>query len=215
MKSILIRIFILIFLINTNCVVKKDENNIDKSTFKKDSILGINYSQELCQMYGLDQGIRSNELKFNKSVIMPSIDSLNFKKLVSLVEKYDYPNSTNIEYEILKQPCVYMAAPAILLHNPHRLINEPKYFDLFLNQIKKGKMDATFFADIIDKYFWLHSYNTTERRVLIGSQFGKPCIQTKDKTNKIRIEIGLKPLADNEFLNCENEDLSIMFDKLN
>lgn len=41
---------------------------------------------------------------------------------------------------------------------------------------------------------------------MYGSQFGKPCIQHKEETNKARLEIGLEILPDSMFVNCEKND---------
>jgi hypothetical protein len=61
----------------------------------------------------------------------------------------------------------------------------------------------------MDKYYWTISKNKNTPRVFYGSQFGKPCIQTKETTNKARVEIGLKPLNDDEFVDCEGEELDM------
>lgn|SRR5690554_2458518 len=163
---------------------------------------------ELCQIYGFDQGIRDLSLDFNKREIMLKIDTLNFKRVVSFVEKNGFPTrkllGDNIDVE-----CVGSAVIAVLLHNPHRLVNEQKYFDLFLTEVKKGNLQADYFATILDKYYWAHSKNKQTRRVFYGSQFGKPCIQTKEETNLARIEIGLEPLKDEDFTDCGDEELNM------
>ena len=164
---------------------------------------------ELCQIYGFDQGIRDFSLEFDKRQIMPKIDTINFNKIVAFVEKNGFP-TRNLLGDKFSIECVSMAAPAVLLHNPHRLVNEKKYFDLFLDEVKKGNMPVEFFATVLDKYYWGQSINKKERRVFYGSPFGKPCIQTKEETNKARIEIGLEPLKDEEFVDCSNEELFVM-----
>ena len=95
------------------------------------------------------------------------------------------------------------------MHNPHRLVKEKLYFDLFLNEVKKGNLDASFYATILDKYYWINSKNKETRRIFYGSQFVKPCIQTKEATNKARIEIGLEALEDSGFVDCGDEVLDM------
>lgn len=178
------------------------------STAQDDSKLKDSLAFELCQIYGFDQGIRDFSLDFNRREIMPKIDTLNFNRVVSFVEQNSFPtrkllgNRMDIE-------CVGGAVIAVLLHNPHRLVNEQRYFDLFLNEVKNGNLTADFFATILDKYYWAHSKNKETRRVFYGSQFGKPCIQTKEATNLARLEIGLDALKDEDFVDCENEELNM------
>lgn len=105
--------------------------------------------------------------------------------------------------------CVELAVPAVLLHNPNRLVKEKKYFDLFFNEVKKDNLRASYFAMILDKYYWVYSKNKQTRRVFYGSEFGKPCIQTKVATNSARIEIGLKALDDDGFVDCGDEELDM------
>ncbi|MEZ0006862.1 hypothetical protein ABH942_002240 [Flavobacterium sp. 28YEA47A] len=177
---------------------------ISENTFKQDSL-----AFELCKMYGFDQGIRDNKLSFNKKELMPKIDSTNFANMVDFIIKNGYPTEALLGERNMKHECVEAAVVAILLHNPHRLVNEKVYFDLFLKEVNKGNIDNAFFASVLDKYYWLNSTNKKQRRVFYGSQFGKPCIQTKEATNKARIEIGLKPLNEDEFIDCGQEELNM------
>lgn len=177
---------------------------ISENTFKQDSL-----AFELCKMYGFDQGIRTNKLNFNKRELMPKIDSVNFSNMVDFIIKNGYPTEELVGERNMKHECVEAAVAAILLHNPHRLVNEKVYFDLFLKEVNKGNIDNAFFASVLDKYYWLNSPNKKQRRVFYGSQFGKPCIQTKEATNTARIEIGLKPLNDEEFIDCGQEELNM------
>ncbi|RKS22005.1 hypothetical protein CLV94_2642 [Flavobacterium endophyticum] len=177
---------------------------ISEITFKQDSL-----AFELCKMYGFDQGIRDSKLTFNKKELMPKVDSISFANLVNFVTKNGYPTETLLGKRNIKQECVESAAVAILLHNPHRLVNEKVYFDLFLKEVKKGNIDSNFFASVLDKYYWINSPNKKKRKVFYGSEFGKPCIQTKEATNKARIEIGLLPLKEEEFIDCGQEELNM------
>lgn len=88
------------------------------------------------------------------------------------------------------------------MHNPQQLVNEQEYFELFLNDVKSGNLKPESLALVLDKYYRVNSKNKTTRCVFYGSQFGKPCIQTKKATNKARIEIGLEALEDSVFVDC-------------
>lgn len=180
------------------------KSGISKQAFKQDSL-----AFELCKMYGFDQGIRDRKLTFNKRELMPRVDSISFGRLVDFVKINGYPTENLLGKRNMSQECVQSAAVAILLHNPHRLVNEKTYFDMFLKEVKNGNIDSNFFASIIDKYYWINSPNKKQRRVFYGSDFGTPCIQTKEDTNKARLEIGLLPLNDSEFVDCGTEQLDI------
>lgn len=175
-----------------------------QETFRQDSL-----AFELCRIYGFDQGIRDTGLNFNKRELMPKIDSLTFDKVMAFVRANGYPTEALLGERNMNHECVEAAVPAVLLHNPHRLVKDRKNFDLFFNEVKKGNLDKDFFVAVLDKYYWINSPNKKQRRVFYGSQFGKPCIQTKESTNKARIEIGLEPLADEDFIDCGDEVLNM------
>src|SRR5205814_1327911 len=105
-----------------------------------------------------------------------------------------YPTKKLLGEKNYKHECVYVASGAVLLHNYWRLAKENEYYDLFLTEVKKGNMKPETFANVLDKYYFANSKNRQTRRVFYGSDWGKPCIQTKEATNKARMEIGLKPL---------------------
>ena len=184
---------------------KNEQEYIVKQNKIKDSL-----AFELCQIYGLDQGIRDYSIKFdNRQQVTLALDTLNFNKIVAFVTANGYPTQKLLGTENFDNECVALAFTAVLLHNPTRLVKEKKYFDLFLNEVKKNNLEASYFAMILDKHYWAYSKNKEIRRVFYGSQFGKPCIQTKDATNKARIEIGLKPLQDDGFVDCGDEELDM------
>lgn len=195
-------LFLITFLSTVNLIAQTSKNI--RNTFVQDSL-----AFELCKIYGSDQGIRDFSLNFNRTEIMPKMDTLSFNKIVSFLIINGYPNKALLGERNMKHECVEAAFVAVLLHNPHRLVNEQKYFDLFLNEVKKGNLDPGFYATILDKYYWAKSKNKEDRRVFYGSQFGKPCIQTKEATNKAREEIGLKPLEASGFVDCGNEQLDM------
>lgn len=186
-------------------IQKQQTAEIDLRLERKQDSLAF----ELCQIYGLDQGIRDSRITFNKAEIMSSIDTLSFIRIVNFVVMNGFPTEELVGKRNYSQECVVLSFPAVLLHNPKRLVNEQKYFDLFLNEVKKGNLQAEYYAMILDKYYWGNSKNKTTRRVFYGSQFGKPCIQTKEATNKARIEIGLEALEDDGFVDCGDEVLDM------
>lgn len=196
-------ILILIFLIG--CRTKSNVTGlIDLSNRHQDSL-----AFELCKIYGFDQGIRDFSIDFNRKEIMPKVDTLNFNRIVSFLTQNGYPTKDLLGEKNMQHECVQAAFVAVLLHNPHRLVNEQKYFDLFLNEVRKGNLKPDFYATILDKYYWAKSTNKETRRVFYGSQFGKPCIQTKEATNKARAEIGLDFLEDTDFVDCGSEQLDM------
>jgi len=170
----------------------------EESTANQHLLDSIAY--ELCTMYGLDQGIRDRKVwgEINKTTAR-NIDSLNFAKLVSIVQEFGYPNENILGDRYKAHSCVIMSSSAIMLHNPHKIIHDQALFDLFLDEVNKGNLSREFFATILDKYYWFKSRG---EHVMYGSSFGIPCIDTKDETNRLRKEIGLKPLKDEEFKDC-------------
>ena len=183
-------------------------SNLSAQTLNSESTVSIQDSLafELCKIYGFDQGIRDRSLSLAFTKHSQEIDTLNFKKIVAFVKEHGYPTEKLLGERNMKHECVESSFVAVLLHNPHRLVNEKLYYDLFLEEVKKGNMSADFFAAVLDKYYWMKSKNKENRRVFYGSAFGQPCIQTKKETNKARIEIGLKPLIDSEFVDCAGEE---------
>lgn len=196
MKKLL---FLSILLLSFACTENKKPSISEESTVNQQLIDSIAY--ELCTMYGLDQGIRERKVwrEINKSTAR-NIDSLNFTKLVSIVKEFGYPNEKILGDRYKAHSCVIMSSTAIMLHNPHKIIHDQALFDLFLDEVNKGNLSREFFATILDKYYWSKSRG---ERVMYGSSFGVPCIDTKDETNRLRLEIGLEPLKDEEFKDCE------------
>ena len=186
------KVLILIFIAATSIAQNK------KLTFSEN--LKDSLSFELCQMYGLDQGVRLSSGFQGKWNFIHSVDSLNFEKAVNFIEKFGYPTEKLVGAKNYQYECVSSAFKAIFLHNPVRITQEEKYFNLLLNEVNKGNLERELFASMLDKYYWLKKGNN--RHVLYGSEFGKPCIQTKELTNSSRKKIGLLPLQDHEFLNC-------------
>lgn len=192
-KSSKVSVFIkvlLLFVVLYGCSAQSKRNSENNLAF------------ELCAMYGLDQGIRNYDIKFNRSEIMPKIDSANFYRLITIIKENGYPNPKNVGKRNLKdQECVDLAAVAILLHNPHRVAKEDDVRNLLLQEVEKGNMKREFLAAILDKYYWSKKGNN--RRVYYGTQFGKPCIKDRAKSDSLRKAISLPPLKTEDFKNCE------------
>ena len=167
---------------------------------QENQVLKDSLAFELCQIYGLDQGIRNSPGFENKMLLVRSIDTFNFKKIVRFIENYGIPNEKLLGEKNYSQECVQAAFGAVMLHNPHMIVNEKKNFDFFLDLVKKGQLKSQTLALILDKYYWVKSHG---KSVLYGSQFGKPCIDDKDKTNEARKIIGLPPLDNSGFVDCD------------
>ncbi|MCH8535741.1 MAG: hypothetical protein LAT51_11775 [Flavobacteriaceae bacterium] len=194
-------ILISLVIAGISCSEKNEVSDVKSSTNLDENKIAFQDSLafELCTMYGLDQGIRDTK-NYDKSVIMPKVDSLNFKRLVSFVKDNGFPNQQLLGTRFAGHECVEFAAMAIMLHNPHRLVNEKEYFNLFLEEVEKGNLPRSHFVDVLDKYYFMKS---GWQHAMYGSQFGQPCITTKKQTNKLREEVGLEPLKDEEFKDCD------------
>lgn len=158
---------------------------------------------ELCQIYGLDQGIRQMGLGGGKRDI--KIDSVNFVKMLGIIEQYGFPCEKTLG-EYFRGECVTMAAIAVMLHNPHRIVSDKKAFDLLLREVNRGNLSAKVFANFLDKYYFMKTLNTT-RKVYYGSQWGKPCIEDRAVSDSLRREIGLPPLREEDFKNCDETNV--------
>jgi len=191
----------LIFIFTlTNCTAPKNVKSLH-SDLSAQKNLQDSLAFELCQLYGLDQGVRS-PITEGKRISWQAVqytDTITFNKLLAFVKDNGFPREELLG-ENYKRECVQAAAGSVLLHNPHMLINNKEYKNIFINQVRKGNLPAGFLATVLDKYYWAKKAN--EHKVLYGSQFGMPCRDIKEETNKARTEIGLPPLADSLFKDC-------------
>ena len=200
------KIYVLLFLIIQVFYVFSQQNTkTDSIKYLQDSL-----AFELAQMYGLDQGIRVSEGFPNKMKLIQNVDTFNFERMMKFVRENGIPSKKLVGEENFKRECVQSAFFAIMLHNPHRLVNEKEYFNIILNEVKKGNLKKEYFATILDKYYWA---KTHRKDVMYGSQFGSPCLNHKEKTNKLRKEIGLPALKESEFKKCEKIYLEPWFRK--
>jgi len=184
---------------------------INRATERKQDSLAF----ELCQIYGSDQGIRNDFLKrehIDFGNVYQAIDTLNFNRIIRFIESNGFPNKKLLGEKNYSFECVYSAFP-VLLHNAFLIATQEKYFNLLLKEVTAGNLKPEGFSFLLDKYYWGKSENKETRRVFYGSQFGKPCIQTKEATNKARIEIGLEALEDAGFVDCGDEVLDMPKDR--
>ena len=157
-----------------------------------------NLAFELCEIYGIDQGIRQEGIVIDKKSNI-KIDSLNFQRVINFINKNGYPNKDNIGTYI-NEKCVQAAAIVVLLHNPQHVVNNKEYRDLLIKEVKKGNMKEETLLLIMDKYYW---HISKGKKVYMGSKFGKPCIKDRAKSDSLRKAISLPPLKTEDFKNCE------------
>lgn len=156
---------------------------------------------ELCQIYGLDQGVRNSPGFENKMMLVRSIDTFNFKRIVHFIKDNGMPSEKLLGKRNYSQECVEGAFYAVMLHNPHLIANDEEYFDFFVDLVKKGELESQTLALILDKYYIMKN---GRRSVLYGSQFGMPCLTSKDESNIARQKIGLPPLKESDFVDCNS-----------
>lgn len=187
----------------TNCKVNHSHQKYQMSSRKQDSL-----AFELCQIYGSDQGIRDMKLLTSKSRVLafiPSLDSINFFKIMNFVETNGFPNRKLLGDSNYSHECVESAPIAVLLHTPHMLVNNKQYLNVFIEEVKKGNIKPQTLALILDKYYWVKKDEFGNRELLYGSQFGKPCFKNRKKSDSVRNDIGLPPLPDSMFIDCKKQ----------
>lgn len=188
MKIIYIIIIITSFLA---CKATKKDNKLYEDIQKKNAF-------ELCEIYGIDQGIRQEGIVIDKKSNI-KIDSLNFQRVINFINKNGYPNKDNIGTYI-NEECVQAAAIVVLLHNPQHIVNNKEYRDILIKEVKKGNMKEETLLLIMDKYYW---HISKGKKVYMGSKFGKPCIDDKVISDSLRKEIGLHPIKKEFFKECD------------
>jgi len=185
------------------------DKSFDKSNENAENILITNdrlkdsLSFELCKMHGLDQGIReSTRMKDKWSFIHP-IDSINFHKTIDFIKEFGYPTKELLGEENFSFECVAAAAFAVLLHNPHIIVNNEEYVDLLLEEVNNGRLSLDSLLLFLDKYYVIRRDENGNPMLLYGSQFGKPCLSNRSKSDEARKKLGLEPLKDEEFKSCD------------
>ncbi|WP_064966004.1 hypothetical protein [Tenacibaculum ovolyticum] len=158
---------------------------------------------ELCKIYGLDQGIRSLKPSPNKIKALKEIDAINFQRILAFVKVNGIPSEKLLGKKNMSQECVEASMIAVLLHTPNLLVNNKEYLDVFLKEVKKGNLKKETLVSILDKYYWVKRDSFGNRKLLYGSQFGRPCFKYRKKSDSVREIIGLEPLPDSLFINCK------------
>lgn len=192
-------LFLLLFISISSCSLlnirskKTSSKNIVATSKKQDSL-----SFELCQIYGLDQGIRNSEGFENKMLLIQSIDSFNYYKVVEFIKHNGYPTQELLGLKNFKNECVEAAIPVVLLHNPHMIVNSDEQLSFFLKLVKMKQISESLLLTILDKYY-LYKYG----KVMYGSQFGMPCRKDSIICNSERKKLGFSDLPDSLFIDCK------------
>ncbi|XLS28983.1 hypothetical protein ACJD0Z_17520 [Flavobacteriaceae bacterium M23B6Z8] len=140
---------------------------------------------------------KSGALRFS-----PHLDSINFYKIVDFIAQNGYPSDKLLGEKNYQHECVRSAITAVLLHTPHMLVNNENYLDFFLSEVDKGNMKRSTLALILDKYYVIRRDENGNRKLLYGSQFGYPCLKYQKESDSARARIGLPPLSDSLFIQC-------------
>ena len=177
---------LLLFVVLYGCSAQSKRNSKNSLAF------------ELCEIYGIDQGIRQEGIVIDKKSNI-KIDSLNFQRVINFINKNGYPNKDNIGTYI-NEKCVQAAAIVVLLHNPQHIVNNKENRDILIKEVKKRNMKEETLLLIMDKYYW---HISKGKKVYMGSKFGKPCIKDRTKSDSLRKAISLPPLKTEDFKNCE------------
>ena len=188
-KSSKVSVFIkvlLLFVVLYGCSAQSKRNSKNNLAF------------ELCEIYGIDQGIRQEGIVIDKKSNI-KIESLNFQRIINFINKNGYPNKDNIGIYI-NEKCVQATATIVLLHNPQHIVNNKENRDILIKEVKKGNMKEETLLLIMDKYYW---HISKGKKVYMGSKFGKPCIKDRAKSDSLRKAISLPPLKTEDFKNCE------------
>ncbi len=196
-KPIIIILIISITLLGCNKMQIEGKKTSNVNVERQDSL-----AFELCQIYGLDQGVRNSKGFPGKMKLIQKIDSFNFKRILHFVKINGIPNKELLGENNMKQECVESAMTAVLLHNPHILVDDRKSLNVFLAEVDKGNLKKEYLATVLDKYYWAQRDEYGNKKVLYGSQFGKPCKKYRTQSDSVRAIIGLKPLPDSLFVDC-------------
>lgn len=173
-------------------------NQLNISTHERDSIAFF-----LSQMYGLDQGIRQEELSKKHpgdiQKIWSSVDSINFDKFIAFVDKYGIPTQELLG-EHYKQESVRGSTAVILLHNPHRLFH-PEVYALLKREVAAGRLRPKALAISLDKYFVFYkkkSIYNSDFKALVKAK--GVLLSDKAQSDSLRRDIGLEALPDSMFV---------------
>lgn len=193
MKATNIILTILVFvLVLFSCSTVK---GLKRGTALKDDIADNNEELAflLCQLYGADQLIRETNDTREGVVVMQKIDSINFSSAIKFIKSHGFPNRKRLGHYYEEYECVSLAIPAIILHNPSKVVEKETY-NLLLSEVRQGNLSPELFALFLDKYYvYYHGYS------LYNTQFKRATINNKERVNRARLDIGLEVLPDSAF----------------
>lgn len=199
---ILVAVFVMMQFTAPSAVAQQLEQQDVPQLTAQDSLaialVGLRYADQIFRM----PKVWECECARNLS---STIDSLHFEQFMVLVKKYGFPSSKRMG-KYAKHSDVMQGVAVMLLHNPHRILRNKQYLETLVSEVNAGRMLPEALLTTLDKYFWAISGG---ERVLYGSQFGKPCIETKDSTNRARLRLGIpeiRELPDSSFKCCSCED---------
>lgn len=161
---------------------------------------------ELCQLYAIDQTIRTKEYSEVLRERIIEFDILNFDKFLSFVKKNGFPNRKQVGEKNWMQDCVRNVGFVYLSHNPDKVM---KNYDLFKAEVDKGNLSPIIFSYALDRY-----YVMTEGRSYFDTPYkgwttaNGVCLHDKEKSDKLRSSIGLEPLPESAFIDCSGMELS-------
>lgn len=198
-RIIYILIIIMVPFSFINCTSQKEDGQTREKLEQKAKLAEL-----LCEYYGLDQGIRDPELGKTSYELSHKVDSLNFSRAMAFIKKYGYPLMDDYKpYDKLE--CVQASIFAILLHSPGKIYHNKANFNLLLQQTERG-MNPKVIALVMDKYLWYYQVTHPNEKTtgsLYTTDFGKPCLKYRHKSDSLRAIIGMPPLKKGQFQQCD------------
>lgn len=205
MKNIRFVIACLVSAIAIQLVFAQSTKPITPANKETDSTISDSLAGVLAEIYGFDQGIRkfkftNPNLKESKGKLILSVDSFNFARLFDIIETYGYPNAKFLGKKYQQFEPVEAAATAVMLHNPHRLIEE-KVYQTLKEQALKGRLNASTLSMFLDKYYVIY-----QKKSLYNSPFKAwtknkgVLLEDKALSDSLMKDIGLAPLPDSVFV---------------
>ena len=153
----------------------------------------------LAEIWSLDQGVRNDVSLYleNSREFNLRIDSICFDKAIECIRHFGWV--TDLGKYNSTHGYLLQALTAVMLHNPHRLMDGDVY-SLLRTEAEAGRLHPEALALFLDKY-----YVTYQKRSLYGSDFRKflqrPALNPEDRplSDSLRRDIGLSPLPDSLF----------------
>ncbi|MHA7060238.1 hypothetical protein ACWGOQ_0023655 [Aquimarina sp. M1] len=177
--------------INNDSILKlvKTESNLSKKHFDSLSIifiktLDISLREEILEMKIKDQLYRGRNYVGENITKQDSIDDVNTKKLITIFEKYGYPNSGIIGTS--SNPNKNNPSIRVMLLHTDDSIRESYFMPKILSFVKKGKCNPFTYGAVYDQ---LLLYNKEEQKYWTYET--KKNITNTKKVNEFRESIGL------------------------